>query len=60
MKVKQRGITTRNIKDAVKMGAKRIRKDQSIVSEFRWFKVIYRQYITGEIKKIYPITVIEL
>ncbi len=59
-RMRLRGIGVSHIKDAVRMGAKRLRKDGSIVSEFRWFKVIYRQYNIADIKKIYPITVIEL
>ena len=55
-----RGIGVNNIKDAVRQGAKKIRKDGSIVAEFRWYKVVYRQFNIKDIKKIYPITVIEV
>jgi hypothetical protein len=54
-----RGITTENIKEAVQKGPKKIRADNSIVAEFRWFKVIYREFRVGEIRKIYPITVMD-
>ena len=54
-----RGIGVDQIKEAVQMGAKKIREDGSIISEFRWFKVIYREFRINEIKKIYPITVME-
>ncbi len=52
-----RGIGIEQIKEAIKKGAKRLRKDGSIVTEFRWFKVIYREFKVNEIRKIYPITV---
>lgn len=58
-RMKNRGIGLEQIKDAVRMGAKRIREDGSIVAEFRWFKVIYREFHLENIRKIYPITVIE-
>lgn len=54
-----RGITKDNIKEAVQKGAKTLRKDNSIVAEFRWFRVIYREFKLNEIRKIYPITVID-
>lgn len=55
-----RGIGYKNILDAIKKGAKTIREDGSIVAEFRWFKVIYREFKIEDTKKIYPITVIEV
>ena len=58
-RMKIRGITKDNIKEAVQKGAKRIRDDKSIVAEFRWFKVIYREFRINNIRKIYPITVID-
>jgi len=54
-----RGIGHENIIDAVKKGAKKIRKDGSIIAEFRWFKVIYREFKVKDIRKIYPITVMD-
>ncbi len=56
-RMKMRGITLENIKEAVQKGAKRIRSDQSIIAEFRWFRVIYREFRRENIRKIYPITV---
>ena len=53
-----RGISVENIKEAVQKGPKTIREDKSIVAEFGWFKVIYREFRVNEIRKIYPITVI--
>ena len=53
-----RGITVANIKEAVQKGPKKIREDRSIITEFRWFKVVYREYRVDDIRKIYPITVI--
>ncbi len=54
-----RGISTENIKEAVQKGPKTIREDKSIIAEFKWFKVIYREYKLEDIRKIYPITVID-
>ena len=54
-----RGINIENIKEAVQKGAKRIRDDGSVISEFRWFKVIYREFKSEGIRKIYPITVMD-
>lgn len=58
-RMKMRGITKENIKEAVQKGAKHMREDKSIVAEFRWFKVIYREFQVDNIRKIYPITVID-
>ena len=58
-RMKLRGITKENIKEAVQKGPKRIREDNSIVVEFRWFKVIYREFRLNEIRKVYPITVMD-
>lgn len=52
-----RGIGGSQIKEAVKKGAKRIREDGSIIAEFRWFKVVYREFRIKDRRKIYPITV---
>jgi hypothetical protein len=57
-RMRLRGIGVDNIKEAVQKGAKKIRNDGSIVSEFRWFKVVYREFRMNNTKKIYPITVI--
>lgn len=54
-----RGIGKEQIKEAIQKGAKKIRKDQSIIAEYRWFKVVYREFVIENIKKIYPITVME-
>ncbi len=54
-----RGISVENIKEAIQKGPKNIRKDNSIITEFRWFKVIYREFRVDNIRKIYPITVID-
>ena len=53
-----RGIGTNNIKDAVNFGAKKLREDGSIIAEYRWYKIIYREFNLTEFKKIYPITVL--
>lgn len=57
-RMKLRGIDTDHIKEAVKKGAKKLRSDGTIVTEFRWYKIIYREFNLKNIKKIYPITVI--
>ncbi len=59
-RMKLRGIGDGEIKQAVQMGAKQIRDDKSIVAEYRWYKVIYREYVLENTRKIYPITVIQL
>ncbi|NQU78605.1 DUF4258 domain-containing protein [Candidatus Woesearchaeota archaeon] len=56
----QRGIGREQIMDAVKKGAKRLRKDGSIIAEYRWFRIVYREFRMENIRKIYPITVIEV
>ena len=57
-RMKLRGIGIEQIKEAIKKGPKKIRNDGSIIAEYRWFKVIYREFQFKEIRKIYPITVI--
>lgn len=57
-RMRLRGITVENIKEAVTKGVKTIREDYSIIIEFRWFKVIYQEFRIDEIRKVYPITVI--
>lgn len=54
-----KGISVENIRDAVQKGPKKTREDMPIVAEFGWFKVIYREFRINEIRKIYPITVLE-
>lgn len=58
-RMRLRGITKENIKEAIQKGAKRIRSDKSIVANYRWFQVIYREFRLGGIRKIYPITVMD-
>lgn len=58
-RMKNRGIGTEQIKEAVRKGAKILHKDGTIISEYRWFKVAYREFRIKETKKIYPITVME-
>ena len=58
--MKLRGIGIDQIREAIQKGAKKIRKDNSIVTEYRWFKVIYREIQYKEIRKIYQITVMEV
>ena len=58
-RMKLRGIGRENILDAVTKGTKRLRKDGSVFAEFKWFKVVYREFNVKGIRKIYPITVID-
>ncbi|MBI2507511.1 hypothetical protein HYV89_01010 [Candidatus Woesearchaeota archaeon] len=58
-RMKLSGIFVVQIKDAVQKGAKKLRNDGSMVAEYRWFKVIYREFQLEDIRKIYPITVME-
>ena len=59
-RMRSRGIGVDNVMAAVRKGAKRIRKDGSVMAEYRWFGVAYREFVIGKIRKVYPITVIEL
>ena len=59
-RMKLRGIGRDQIKDALNKGAKRLRSDGSIVAEYRWFKVIYREFRIKGMRKVYPITVIDI
>ena len=58
-RMQMRGITTDHIKEAVQKGLKCIRQDRSIIAEYRWFKIVYREFWLHNIRKIYPITVLE-
>jgi len=58
-RMRSRGIFTNQIEEAVRKGAKNLRDDGSIITEYRWFKVIYREMRVDDIRKIYPITVME-
>lgn len=53
-----RGIGVNQIKDAIAYGAKQIRADGSIIATYRWYRVVYREFILPAFKKIYPITVL--
>lgn len=59
-RMRLRGIGVRQIKEAVQKGAKKLRDDQSIIAEYRWYKVVYREFRLKDRTKIYPITVIEV
>ena len=59
-RMKLRGIGKEQIKDAVLRGAKKIREDKSIIASYRWYRVIYREFRIKNIRKIYPITVMEV
>lgn len=58
-RMRLRGVSISEIKDAVQKGAKMLRKDGSIISAYRWLKVVYREFKFKNAKKIYPITVHE-
>ena len=59
-RMQSRGIGRENILDAIRKGAKKLRKDGPVIAEFRWFKVIYREFNVKGTRKIYPITVIDI
>lgn len=59
-RMQSRGIGREQIIEAVRQGSKKIREDGSIVAEFRWFKVVYREFRVDSTIKIYPITVFEV
>lgn len=56
-RMRLRGISKDNIKEAVQKGAKTMREDKSIIAQYRWFSVVYREFQTDDTRKIYPITV---
>ena len=55
-----RGIGISQIKEAVTRGAKKLMPDRTIHAEYKWYKVVYREVMLKDTKKVYPITVIEL
>ena len=59
-RISLRGIGVDNIKEAVQKGAKKLMDDGTIVAEFRWYKVAYREFHLEDFKKVYPITVMEI
>ena len=59
-RMKSRGIGIRQIKEAVSKGAKTLRSDGSLVAEYRWLKVAYREFRLNDVRKIYPITIMEM
>lgn len=52
-----RGVGIRQIKEGIQKGAKKRRDDGTIECEFRWYKIVYREFQLQNIRKIYPITV---
>ena len=58
-RMKLRGVGIKQIKEAVNKGAKTLRSDGSLVAEYRWIKVAYREFRFRDIRKVYPITIIE-
>ena len=59
-RMKTRGIGIMQIKEAVSKGAKTLRSDGSVVAEYRWIKVAYREFRLRNARKIYPITIVEV
>lgn len=59
-RMRTRGIGIKQIKEAVIKGAKTLRSDGSLVTEYRWLKVAYREFRFQGIRKIYPITIVEV
>jgi len=59
-RMKLRGIFTEQIEEAVRKGPKKLRSDGSIVTNYKWFRVVYREFMINNVKKIYPITVISV
>jgi len=58
-RMRLRGIGIDHIAEAVRQGAKTIRKDGSILARHKWFCVVYREFRLADVRKIYPITVME-
>ncbi len=59
-RMRQRGIGIEQIKEALEKGAKKLMADKTIIAEYRWFKVVYKEFYLNNIKKVYPITVMEV
>ncbi|AJF62615.1 MAG: hypothetical protein QT11_C0001G0472 [archaeon GW2011_AR20] len=59
-RMKERAIGKEQIKEAVLKGAKTIRADKSILATYRWYAVAYREFRIKDVRKIYPITVMEV
>lgn len=59
-RMRLRGISIDNIKEAVQKGSKKLQKDGTILAEFRWYKIVYREFDMKDFKKVYPVTVIEV
>lgn len=57
-RMRLRGITIQNIREAIQKGPKMIKPDQTIIASYRWYAVVYREFYLGRIRKIYPITVL--
>ena len=51
-RMRERAVSVSNIKEAVAKGAKQVRADKSVVAEYRWLKVVYREFILKNTKKI--------
>ena len=58
-RMRGRGVGIMQIKDAIAKGAKTLRSDGSLVAEYRWLKVAYREFRLQNVRKIYPITIVE-
>ena len=57
-RMQRRGIGVQNIKDAVLYGSKTLRNDGCVMAEYRWYKIVYREFNLESFKKIYPITIL--
>lgn len=59
-RMRLRGIGIQQIRDTISCGAKQCRNDGTIIAVYKWYKVVYREFIIDNNKKIYPITVMEV
>ncbi len=59
-RMRAHGIGIKQIKEVIGKGVKTLRSDGSLVAEYRWLKVAYREFRLRNIRKIYPITIVEV
>lgn len=52
-----RGISKAEFYEALAKGRKRIQRGNIIEAIYRYYSIVYEEVKTGEIRKIYPVTV---
>lgn len=53
-----RGISLKEVEEAIKRGKKVIQKQTKLVEAFyKYYSVVYDEIVKGKIRKVYPVTV---